>query len=55
MGMFDSIEIRSVENGVIVVLRTEDEDREYVYDTVRKAVKFVKDLLDVKSGEQTDT
>ena len=51
--MFESIEIRKVKNGVIVTLRTdEDEDQEYVYDTDRKAIKFVKDLLEVKSNEQ---
>lgn len=47
--MFESIEIRKVKNGVIVTLRTDDEDEEYVYDTDRKAVKFVKDLLESKS------
>lgn len=46
--MFESIEIRKVKNGIIVTLRTEDEDSEYVYDTERKAIKFVKDLLDSK-------
>ena len=47
--MFESIEIRKVCNGVIVTLRSDDdEDREYVYDTDRKAIKFVKDLLEAK-------
>jgi hypothetical protein len=51
--MFESIEIRKVKNGVIVTLRSdEDEDQEYVYDTDRKAIKFVKDLLDLKAKEQ---
>lgn len=44
--MFESIEIRKVKNGVIVILRTEDDDEEYVYDTDRKALKFVKDRLE---------
>jgi len=47
--MFESIEIRKVKNGVIVTLRTDDEDAEYVYDTDRKAIKFVKDMLDSKN------
>ena len=48
--MFESIEIRKVKNGVIVTLRTEsDEDEEYVYDTDRKAIKFVKDMLESKN------
>lgn len=51
--MFESIEIRKVRNGVIVTLRTEeDEDQEYVYDTDRKAIKFVKDLLDTKNKSE---
>ena len=51
--MFESIEIRKVKNGVIVTLRSDDdEDQEYVYDTDRKAIKFVKDLLDIKAKEQ---
>ena len=50
--MFESIEIRKVNNGVIVTLRSDaDEDQEYVYDTDRKAIKFVKDLLEAKSKE----
>lgn len=48
--MFESIEIRKVRNGVIVTLRTDDEDQEYVYDTDRKAIKFVKDLLESKGS-----
>lgn len=44
--MFESIEIRKVKNGVIVTLRSDDEDEEYVYDTDRKALKFIKDKLE---------
>jgi len=48
--MYESIEIRKVKNGVIVTLRSEDEeDQEYVYDSDRKAIKFVKELLDAKN------
>lgn len=45
---FDSIELRKVKNGVIVLIRTEDDDAEYIFDTNRKALKFVKDLLEGK-------
>ena len=49
--LFESIEIRKVCNGVIVTLRSDDdEDQEYVYDTDRKAIKFVKDLLESKGN-----
>ena len=50
--MFDSIEIRKVKNGVIVVLRSEDEDMEYVYDTDRKAIKFIKELLESSNQKE---
>lgn len=51
--MYESIEIRKVQNGIIVTLRSdEDEDKEYVYDTDRKALKFVKDLLELKTKER---
>jgi hypothetical protein len=55
--LFESIEIRKVKNGVIVTLRTdEDEDQEYVYDKDSKAIKFVKDLLESKGKVSvTDT
>ena len=50
--MFESIEMRKVENGIIVIIRTvEDEDKEYVYDTTRKALKFVKELLETKEAQ----
>ena len=39
-------------NGVIVTIRSDDEDSEYVYDTDRKALKFVKDLLDTRVKEK---
>lgn len=47
--LFESIEIRKVKNGVIVTIRSDDEeDQEYVYDRDTKAIKFVKDLLESK-------
>lgn len=51
--MFESIEIRKVKNGVIVTLRSDDDaDEEYVYDTDRKALKFIKDMLDSKQKDR---
>jgi hypothetical protein len=50
--LYELIEIRKARNGVIVTLRSdEEEDQEYVYDTDRKAIKFVKDLLESKTRE----
>lgn len=46
---FESIELRKVKNGVVISLRTDDEDSEYVFDTSRKALRFIKDLLEGKN------
>jgi len=52
--MYESIEIRKVKNGVIVTLRSEEiEDEEYVYDSDRKALKFIKELLEAKARSST--
>jgi len=54
--IFESIEIRQVRNGVIVTLRSDDDaDEEYVYDSDRKAIKFIKELLEVKHREKVST
>lgn len=50
----ESIEVRRVKNGFIVTLRTEQEDAEYVYDTDRKALKFIKDILETKEKNSLD-
>lgn len=47
--MFESIEIRRVTNGFIVILNTEDEAQEYVFDTSRKAVKFIREYVEAKN------
>ena len=44
--MFESIEIRKVTNGFILVVLTEDETKEYVYDTSRKALRVIKQYLE---------
>lgn len=51
--MFESIEIRKAANGFILVIHSEDEDKEYVYDTSRKALRVIKQYLeaDAKSEE----
>ncbi|MEI7503698.1 MAG: hypothetical protein WCJ61_10480 [Paludibacter sp.] len=49
--MFESIEIRKVKNGVVVTLRSDDEDAEYVYDTDRKALKFIKEMLESRARD----
>lgn len=47
--MFESIEIRKVTNGFVVLLTTEDDTKEYVFDTPRRTIKFVKEYVENKS------
>jgi hypothetical protein len=48
MIMFESIEIRKVKNGFLLTLNTEDGNEEYVFDSSRKALKFIKDYIEAK-------
>jgi tRNA A37 threonylcarbamoyladenosine synthetase subunit TsaC/SUA5/YrdC len=49
--MFEAIEIRKAANGFILVVTTEDETKEYVYDTSRKALRVIKEYLEGKSTQ----
>ena len=49
--MFESIEIRQAANGFILIVHTEDETKEYVYDTARKLMSAVKQYISPKSSE----
>lgn len=46
--MFESLEIRKAANGFILVVHTEDETKEYVYDTERKLLRVIKSHLGAK-------
>ncbi len=46
--MFESIEIRKCKNGFVLTLNTEDGNEEYVFDTSRKALKFIKEYIEAK-------
>ena len=46
--MFESIEIRKAANGFILVVNTEDESKEFVYDTERKLMRVIKQHLGQK-------
>lgn len=50
--MFESLDIRRVANGFVVQVETEDENKEYVYDSSRKVIKFVKEFLEAKVQAQ---
>jgi hypothetical protein len=47
--MFEILEIRKVANGFILTVTTEEEAREYVYDTERKLMRVVKQHLGASS------
>ena len=50
--MFDSIEIRKVANGFILVVTTEEDAKEFVYDTERKLLRVIKAHLGEKITAQ---
>lgn len=53
--MFETIELRKVANGFIMVLNTEDGDtREYVYDTARKLMRAVRQHLGASEAASDD-
>ena len=43
--MFETLEIRRAANGFILVINTEDDSKEFVYDTERKLMRVVKQHL----------
>ena len=50
--MFESIEIRRAANGFILVITTEEETREYVYDTSRKALRIIREYLENNKSKE---
>ena len=48
--MLENIEIRKVANGFILVVTTEEDTQEVVYDTQRKLLGKIKTLLGDKSA-----
>lgn len=49
--MLESIEIRKAANGFILVVTTEDDTNEYIYDTERKLIAAIKKNLGDKSTD----
>jgi hypothetical protein len=50
--MFESLEIRRAANGFILVVNTEEDAQEFVYDTERKLVRVVKQYLGEKVSRE---
>ena len=46
--MFESIEFKKVKNGFIITVHTDESDDEYIFDTLRKSMKFIKDIVENK-------
>jgi len=48
--MFETIEVRRAANGIILVVTDAENDvKEFVYDSPRKALRVIKDHLEFKS------
>ncbi len=48
---FESLEVRKVANGFVVTVNTDEDSKEYVFDTSRKAIKFIREYVDAKVTE----
>lgn len=51
---FESIEIRRAANGFILVVNTEDDSKEFVYDTERKLLRVIKQTLGEKVSAEPE-
>jgi hypothetical protein len=47
--MFENIESRRANNGFILVVHTEDDTKEFVYDNERKLMRAIKQHMGEKS------
>lgn len=46
LNMLEALEVRKAKNGVIVVVNTEDGQEEFVFDNQRKALRFIKVIIE---------
>lgn len=46
--MFESVSIRKVSNGYVVEIITSEDSSEFVFDTLRRTMKFIKDAMEGK-------
>lgn len=51
--MFETLEIRKAANGFILVVHTEEDTKEFVYDTDRKLMRVVKQYIGSKDSVNT--
>jgi len=46
--MFESVEIRKAKNGFVIAVNEENETEEFVFDSPRKVIKFIKEFVETK-------
>ena len=51
---FDSIEVTRVANGYVIQVNGEDDTQEFVYDTSRKTLKFVRSFLEHSKAQTAE-
>jgi hypothetical protein len=51
--MFESMEIRRAANGFILVLNSEDDSKEFVFDNSRKLMRAVKQYIDADQTSES--
>jgi hypothetical protein len=44
--MLEALEVRKAKNGVIVVVNTDEGQDEFVFDNQRKALRFIKVIIE---------
>jgi len=52
--MFESIEIRRAANGFILVVHSEEDDQEFVYDTSRRLMRAVKQYIEGPNSKESE-
>lgn len=52
--MFESIEVRRAENGFVVAVRDDIEDKEHVFSNSNQVIKFLKSQLSNKADSSED-
>jgi hypothetical protein len=52
--MFETLEIRKAANGFILIVNTEDDTKEFVYDTERKLMRVVKQYLGENNSKDAE-
>lgn len=52
MQMFTSLEVRPVQNGFLVTVNEGENEKEYIFDSSRKLVRHLKELIELQRPEK---